>query len=68
MGARRVVIEVEIGCQSFDNVFSVGIYEEVGMSQYLKLLIVKKGSGGFLTMRGCNAHPMPSYALAMVSP
>ena len=32
MGAVRVMKEVEIGCQSFKDMFGAGVYEEVGMS------------------------------------
>ena len=40
MGASSIVVEVEIGGKSFEDVFRVAIYEEVGMSQYFESLMM----------------------------
>ena len=52
MGASSMVVEVEIGGKSFENMFRAAVYEEVGMSQYFEPLVMNQGSRGFLTMRG----------------
>ena len=40
MGAMRMMKEVEIRGKSFEKMFHAGIYEEVGMSQYFKPLVM----------------------------
>ena len=52
MGAFMMMNEVEIGGKSFEDVFRATIYEEVGVSQYFKPLVMNQGSRGFLTTRG----------------
>ena len=40
MGAIRVMNEVKIGGKSFKDMFRAAVYEEVGVSQYFKPLVV----------------------------
>ena len=40
MGVSRVMNEVEIGGESFEDMVCVVVYEEVGVSQYFKSLVM----------------------------
>ena len=40
MGVMRMMKEVKIGGKTFKDVFSVAVYEEVGVFQYFKPLVM----------------------------